>query len=258
MEGSTRFDRAAGYYDATRGRSPDGVAKETDTLASELRDRGRVLEVGVGTGQVSLPLHDAGISMAGIDLSSPMIDVLRDKVGGRVPFPITIADATAMPFRDDAFGAAVLRWVLHLIPNWHHVLDEMVRVVGPGGVALMMLGGGDAGPRERIQHRFAEIAGRSREPVGLDWHGNEDLDRAMLDRGARIRELAPFHDVESMTLEDYMRGVEGNMYSWTWPLEEDDRRRTAAEVRAWAEAEYGALADVPLATYEVRWRAYDL
>ncbi len=44
------FDRAAGYYDATRG-LPDAVSDAiTDVLADELNGRGLCLEIGVGTG----------------------------------------------------------------------------------------------------------------------------------------------------------------------------------------------------------------
>ena len=36
-----------------------------DILTDELRGRGRVLEIGVGTGQVALPLHAAGTPLVG-------------------------------------------------------------------------------------------------------------------------------------------------------------------------------------------------
>ena len=55
MDGSVAFDRAAEYYDRTRGSSPEGLRKTIDLLTGELRDRGTVLEVGVGTGQLGLP-----------------------------------------------------------------------------------------------------------------------------------------------------------------------------------------------------------
>ncbi len=140
MEGSVAFDRAAEYYDRTRGSSPEGLRKTIDLLTGELRDRGTVLEVGVGTGQLGLPLHDAGIAVIGLDLARPMMDKLVEKAGGRSPFPLVQGDATRMPFRDGAFGGAYLRWVLHLIPAWGDALAEIVRVVRPGGVFLASLG----------------------------------------------------------------------------------------------------------------------
>jgi hypothetical protein len=49
---SVNFDRAAEYYDATRGSTTEHDRETTVMLAGELRERGRILEVGVGTGQV--------------------------------------------------------------------------------------------------------------------------------------------------------------------------------------------------------------
>jgi SAM-dependent methyltransferase len=258
MAESLRFDRAAGYYDATRGRSPAGIARETAVLAAELAGRGPALEVGVGTGQVALPLAAAGVRVVGIDLSWPMLEVLVAKAGGVTDVPIVRADATRMPFPDDAFGGAYLRWVLHLIPDWRAALGEMARVVRPGGVALISLGGGDDGPREAIQTEFARRAGVPRKPGGLDWHGHEELDAAMAGLGAAGRDLPAFSDDERMTVEEFMVAIGDGAFSWTWALEDDQRHRVADEVRAWAEARYGPLADLPNRSYEVAWRAYDL
>ena len=80
---SVAFDRAADYYDRTRGNSPEGLRKTIDLLTGEARDQGLVLEVGVGTGQLGLPLHEAGISMVGLDLARPMMDILVEKAEGR-------------------------------------------------------------------------------------------------------------------------------------------------------------------------------
>ncbi len=96
----------------------------------------------MGTGLISLPLAVAGIRMVGIDLSPAMLGKLVEKGGGHPPFPLVIGDAVGLPFVDDAFGAALARHVLHLIPDWRSVLSEIARVVVPGGVLLINLGGG--------------------------------------------------------------------------------------------------------------------
>ena len=66
MSDSIAFDRAAEYYDDTRGLSEEGVRHTTEALAEVFRGGGPILEVGVGTGQVALPLHDAGVPAAHI------------------------------------------------------------------------------------------------------------------------------------------------------------------------------------------------
>ncbi len=258
--GSVAFDRAAGYYDATRGFSDEGVARQTELLAEELGGRGLVLEVGVGTGQVALPLHEAGIQVVGTDLSSPMLAKLLEKSGGRSPVPLVRGDATQMPFRDGAFGVAYLRWVLHLIPEWRMALAETVRVVEPGGAVLVLLGSaGKDTPQAEVLKRFAELSGVSIEPAGLTWANYDELDAAMMRFGAAPRALTPFSDMERDGLDVFIDGIAGNRYSWTWRIE-DPRLlgRVAVEVRRWASERFGPLEQVPRAEHEVVWRAYDL
>ena len=58
------------------------MARTIELLASELLGRGRALEVGVGTGLLALPLHEAGVSLAGLDLTPAMMARLVEKAGG--------------------------------------------------------------------------------------------------------------------------------------------------------------------------------
>jgi len=258
MEDSVAFDRAAEYYDRTRGLTAEGMRKTIDLLSGELVDRGRVLEVGVGTGQLALPLHEAGIPVVGLDLARPMMDKLVEKAGGRSPLPLIQADATRMPIRDHAFGGVYLRWVLHLIPDWRGAIAELVRVVRPGGVLLTSIGG-HGGRNSEIQNRFAELTGVSIEPPGLRLAGYDQLDDAAATLGLIRRDLPPLGDVERDGLDVFMDGIANNMYSWTWKVEDPDLlARTAAEVRRWAEDKYGPLDQIPLEEYELVWHAYDV
>jgi SAM-dependent methyltransferase len=254
---SVVFDRAADYYDATRGGSPEGERAMVELLVRELGGRGRTLELGVGTGLVALPLQAAGIPLVGLDLSRPMMDRLIDKAGGGSPFPLVQGDATRMPFPDAVFGAAYLRWVLHLIPNWERALAEVVRVMRRGGVLAVSMGA-FAGPWAEIQARFGELANVSIAPAGLMWGRFDLLDEAMVALGATPRELPPITEAENETLAQWIDGIAGNKYSWTWKVEDPELLASvAAEVRDWAEERFGPL-DGPRGTFDIFWRAYDL
>jgi SAM-dependent methyltransferase len=253
---SVAFDRAAEYYDATRGLDDEGTRRQTSLLLDELASKGPILEVGIGTGQVALPLHQAGIDVVGLDLARPMMDKLIEKSGGRVPFPLVQADATRLPFADGAFGAAYLRWVLHLIPAWETAVSEMVRVVRPEGVICALLGA-YGGVRGAIQDRFSEITGVDHAPVGLGWNAVAELDRTMAALGRRIRPLPPIQHAVMETVGDFMTGIEENRYSWTWRLSDDIRMDAAKELRPWARKRFGDLDDPMLFEFATEWRAYD-
>ena len=258
MRGSIAFDRAADYYDETRGLSVDGVRRTTEALSEVFRGTGAILEVGVGTGQVAMPLAAAGVEVVGLDLSRPMLSKLVGKAGGAPPFPLVEGDAARMPFVDAAFGGAYLRWVLHLIPEWRAAVTEITRVVAPGAPFLAALGS-YGGMRSEIQARFAEITGVSTEPVGLTWDGGDELDDLMGARGAHKEADITLAERDRDDLETFMRAVESNRFSWTWAVADDAVRADAArEARSWAEARLGPLERVPRETFEWTFVVYRL
>jgi SAM-dependent methyltransferase len=254
---SVAFDRAAAFYDQSRAISEESMARTVALLSQELVGRGRCLEVGVGTGLVALPLHAAGVSLAGVDLSAPMLGRLLHKAGGAPPFPLVRGDATRMSFPDGVFGAAYLRWVLHLIPAWRRALAEMVRVVGPHGVVLASIGGYGS-KRDEIQERFSELTGVSTDPVGLFWGDVESLDAAMADLGTTMRTLEPIHEEVEETVGEFLDEIEANRYSWTWPVDEEVRLDAVSNLRVWAAERYGALDVRRREALTTIWRVYDV
>lgn len=74
-------DHIAGIYDALY---PTATYPVDDAVAylTELAADGAVLELGIGTGRIALPLAAAGVDVRGIDASAAMVDRLRDKEGG--------------------------------------------------------------------------------------------------------------------------------------------------------------------------------
>jgi SAM-dependent methyltransferase len=251
------FDRAVEYYDRTRGMSEDVARAVTSLLAGELRERGRCLEIGVGTGLVALPLSTAGIPMAGLDLSGPMLARLVEKAGGHPPFPIVRGDATALPFADDVFGGAVVRHVLHLVPDWRTVVAELVRVVAVGGVILMSRGDIPTAWREATD-RFIELVGAPSFSAGLSAWDPGALDAEFAGHGATARSLPPVRERVGQTLEEFLEQMADGLHSWTWEVEEGRRREAAAEVRRWAEERYGTLDPPGSRDVAIEWRAYDL
>ena len=252
-----RFDRAAEYYDRTRGLSEEASRAMTALLTSELRDAGRTLEIGVGTGLVALPLAAAGVPLVGLDLSGPMLAKLVEKAGGRPLFPLVVGDATTLPFADHCFGAAVVRHVLHLVPAWRQVVAELVRAVAPGGLVLVSSGQVPE-PWHELTERFIERAGRPSFASAFDAWESSAIQRAFQEHGALGRPLPMITERVGQTLEEFLDQMEAGMHSWTWEVEEETRREAVAEVRTWALERWGTLDPPGGRDVAIEWIAFDL
>jgi SAM-dependent methyltransferase len=239
--GSIAFDRAAGYYDESRGLPPGVDDQVADRIDAAVGHRGRLLEVGVGTGRIALPLHRRGRRIVGIDLSLPMLDRYRAKAAalGLPPPAVLRADATRLPFRDAVADAVLEVHVLHLVPAWRQALDEARRVLVPGGVVLVGRGGRDHGdgPREQVRRRFEElaaVAGGGRQRVGVD---DAQKVAALAALGGTVEHLEPVVWAEQETFAQALHVLEGRVYSYQWRL--PDEVWEAAVTRLRAEVEGG-------------------
>lgn len=137
MKDKFAFDnRVAQSYSTYRAHPPEvseQVGKVISTLAGE---NARVLEVGIGTGRIAIPVMNAGGEVIGIDLSREMLNevALTAQSGGTLA--VSQADMHFLPFPDNSFDAAMMVHVIHLTPKWQDVLREIARVLRPGGVLI--------------------------------------------------------------------------------------------------------------------------
>jgi SAM-dependent methyltransferase len=254
MSDSVSFDRAASFYDATRVTDEETLRGVVDLLERDVAaGDGPVLEIGVGTGALAVPLSARGVRVVGVDLSGEMMARLRDKSAG---VGLAQADATRLPFRDAAFRGAYARWVLHLIPAWRDAVAELCRTTEPGGVIAIEPGGFSGRWREVMDRMLREI-GPDAEPVGLFRDREpEALDEVFEDAGAHPLGVieAPGHFGSS--LSTFFDEALARTYSWTWRARDEDLTRAIANVRAWATERYDDW-DTPLdPEAPMRWHRY--
>ena len=174
---SVVFDRAADYYDETRG-FPDEVAgpvAEIIAKAGSLNRHSRILEIGVGTGRIALPLSRHVQAYYGIDLSVPMMKRLHKKQTTERVY-VAEADATQIPFADGVFDAVIAVHVFHLIANWRDALAEAKRVLRHGALMLCCWNAGiesQAKPLHDAWH--AAVPPERRALVGIDPEDDPDF-----------------------------------------------------------------------------------
>jgi SAM-dependent methyltransferase len=85
------FERVPALYDRVRPAYPPELRDDLVTLA-RLPPGGRILELGPGTGQATLPLAERGFSITGIELGAGLAAVARDKLAGFPNVEIVVAD----------------------------------------------------------------------------------------------------------------------------------------------------------------------
>ena len=93
----------------------------------------KVLDVGCGTGTVSLSLAHRGATVVGVDASEPYLDGARH-LRSHPSVTYELGDATDLPYSDASFDACVSTLVIDVIPDVDLVAAEMRRVTRPGGV----------------------------------------------------------------------------------------------------------------------------
>jgi ubiquinone/menaquinone biosynthesis C-methylase UbiE len=136
MEGMT-----ARWYARQRG-TPSQLAlyrEQAAQLTAGLRDGASVLEVAPGPGYLAIEVAKLGrFEVAGLDISRTMVEIARENAaaaGRAVDFQQ--GDATAMPFAEGAFDLIVCQAAFKNFRQPVSALDEMHRVLRPGGLAVI-------------------------------------------------------------------------------------------------------------------------
>src|SRR6202166_2516005 len=127
------YDRWAPVYDLVFG----GVFSKGRKAAIQLTNKigGRVLDVGSGTG-ISLPQYAPHLRIFGTDISEAMLRKAKRRVadlGLKHVEGLAVMDAEKLEFPDNSFDVVMAQYVVTAVPNPEAALDELARVLRPGG-----------------------------------------------------------------------------------------------------------------------------
>ncbi len=132
------YRRWAPVYDFTFGLIAEAGRKNAVQIIN--RRKGRVLEVGVGTG-LSLPCYGSHLTITGIDLSPEMLAKAQDKVERKSLGNVVALhemDASALAFPDESFDTVVAMYVMTVVPEPDRVMRELERVCAAGGEVILV------------------------------------------------------------------------------------------------------------------------
>lgn len=97
-----------------------------------------VLDAGCGAGYGSAVLRRGGAaSYLGVDVAAAAVEAAAERFGGADGVRFERADLAALPLEDASMGAVTCFEVIEHVPDQERVLDELRRVLAPGGVLLV-------------------------------------------------------------------------------------------------------------------------
>ena len=131
---ATRYDGLAEWYDSEFATSELGKLARQVALQLLGPGPGKLLDVGCGTGVHTAAFAESGWSVTGVDVSTDQLRLARER-----GVPVVQADASALPFADGSFDAAVSLFTHTDIDDFGAVISEVARVVRPRG-RLVYLG----------------------------------------------------------------------------------------------------------------------
>jgi ubiquinone/menaquinone biosynthesis C-methylase UbiE len=196
----------------------------------------RALDVGCGTGRWLRRYQQMGVRAVGLDATQ---DMLRRAITGGLKSPLVAARAQKLPFQDSTFDlVSDVTVVQHISsPEQQGVLNEMVRVLRPGGHLLLIeLIKGEAphifprNPQDWIR------AATNAELKPIYWQGQEFLlfDQAFVQIVQAIRRLASGKRETALPARDSPSGEQNGAKSagrsLYWAM-----RRIACKPSEWAE-----------------------
>jgi len=101
----------------------------------------KILDVGCGTGELSLLLAGMGYQITGIDLSNKMLSVARSKAtASQLKAQFVTGDAESLNFDDESFDALINRHLLWTLPHPDSALREWKRVLTKEGRVIIIDG----------------------------------------------------------------------------------------------------------------------
>ena len=201
---AAHWGRRAAHFDTDFGhsiRTPEERAAWDRVFALALAGREKLaaLDIGCGTGFLSLELAARGHSVTGIDFAPEMLALAKDKaakVGAAIRFEH--ADAENLPFAARSFDLVITRHVLWTLPHPEAAIGEWIRVLRPGGWLAVIDGQSLVAPGEEqaaSARRSAEYAPIGDQLPFLMGKAQEDIEALLRAKGLTAVGGDPLADV---------------------------------------------------------------
>ncbi|HEY9429449.1 MAG TPA: class I SAM-dependent methyltransferase [Gemmatimonadaceae bacterium] len=136
-EPAAAWDEIAPGYDRTNTPTQMRIASEGLRIAG-LREGMRFLDVGAGSGALSIPAARLGARVTAVDQSPGMLELLAERAREEgLDIETRVMDGHALQIDDGTFDMAGSQFGVMLFPDMPRGIREMVRVIKPGALVLV-------------------------------------------------------------------------------------------------------------------------
>ena len=198
------FTEIASYYDEMNNLMSMGMIQGWHRFmmkkAGDLRSK-KCLDIGTGTGEIAFHLSEnAGKDgeVYGVDITPKMLEYAESKMKTRgLPKPVIfeIGDALSLRFEDNSFDVVTSGYMLRNVTDIQRTIDEMYRVLKPGGRAVVAE---LSKPNNRVIRFFYELYMKHR----VYWLGRR------YDKGKQIGGKYSAYEWLSSSVEGFPKGKE--------------------------------------------------
>ena len=133
LDSAEGYDLAAEDYDKKEKYLNSFEKGKFLSLLPEIKDK-KILDVGAGTGRVSLPLALAGAQVTALDVSEKILEVLKRK---NKKIITVVGEAENLPFENESFDIVTAAFLVVHLKDPKIFFDEVYRVLKPDGLFLV-------------------------------------------------------------------------------------------------------------------------
>lgn len=157
-----------------------------------------VLDVGSGNGYVLSKYAREGANVYGIDITDVGIKLCRERFEHfGIKGNFEVADAQDIPFQDNTFDCVCSMGVLHHVPNTSKALDEIYRVLKPGGRLIVMFYHRNSAKYQFMFRIRSWLTGKSLDQLVNEFDGVGNPKGTVFSRSELRNILHKFHDVKT-------------------------------------------------------------
>jgi ubiquinone/menaquinone biosynthesis C-methylase UbiE len=192
------WDARAKSYDKNVMETFEKAYQLTSTAILEvIKPDSKVLEIGCGTGIVTLSIAPHLKEITGVDISPNMVAIAREKAEKikieNVDF--RVEDAYKLAFENSDFDVVLLPNLLHVVADPEAVLQEAHRLLKPEGVLVTVTDclGGPAPLKVHIRILYPRLLKLLGKIKYFHFYKKSDLQKLLRDKGFKIIQEAELH-----------------------------------------------------------------